>query len=230
MMNLSIEDSGNLIAENIDESNKERIQFIKNSLESFRHELKECHKVSETLKESVEHVIGDIECLTNEATKVKERVEKLEGSVEQYSYSKIFASELSSMQDVFDKHVNGFVEIEKNCRTQIESIKKENSKFLTTIMDEILQTSEKIEALKITIYNNRLEEFHVHNRSRNTPDVNLEDVKSCLLSQEEKQNGTEVKMDELSSVIAHMQEEMRLLVKQVDWIKRGGECFSARDQ
>ena len=73
----------------------------------------------------------------------------------------------------------GFVEIEKNCRTQIESIKKENSKFSKTIMDEILQTSEKIEALKITIYtlNNRLEESHVQDRSRNAPDVNLEDVK-----------------------------------------------------
>ena len=81
MMNLSIEDSGNLIAENIDESNKERIQFIKNSLESFRPELKEFHEVSETLKKSVEQVIGDMECLTNESTKVKERIEKLEGNV-----------------------------------------------------------------------------------------------------------------------------------------------------
>ena len=174
------------------------------------------------MKKMIEQVIGDIECLTNEATKVKERVEKLEGSVEQYSDSKTFASELSSMKDLFDKHVNEVVEIEKNCRTQIESIKKENSKFSKTIMDEILQTSEKIEALKITIYtlNNRLEESHVQDRSRTTPDASLEDVKSCLLSQEEKQNGTDVKLDELSSVMAQFQEDMRLLDNQVDWIKR----------
>ena len=149
------------------------------------------------MKKMIEQVIGDIECLTNDSTKVKERVEKLEGSVEQYSDYKTFASELSSMKDLVDKHVNRVLEIEKNCQTQIESIKRKNSKFSKTIMDEILQTTEKIEALKITIYklNKRLEESHVQDRSRNTPDGSL-----LLLSQEEKQ-----KLDELSSDMAQIQ-------------------------
>ena len=136
------------------------------------------------------------------------------------------------MKDLVDKQVNRVLEIEKNCQTQIESIKKENAKFSKTIMDEILHTSEKIEELKITIrtLNNRLEESHVPDRSRNTPDDSLEYVKSCLISQEEKQNVTDVKLDELSSVMAQVQEDMRLLVNQVDLIKRESKSIQSKQE
>ena len=109
-----------------------------------------------TMKKSTDQVIGDIKCITNESTKLKERVAKLEGSFEQYSDSDTFASELSSMQVLFDEQVNGVVEIEKNCRTQIKSIKKENFTFFKMVMDEIWHTSEKIEELKITILTDKI--------------------------------------------------------------------------
>ena len=60
------------------------------------------------------------------------------------------------MQVLFDEQVNGVVEIEKNCRTQIKSIKKENFTFFKTVMDEIWHTSEKIEELKITILTDKI--------------------------------------------------------------------------
>jgi hypothetical protein len=135
------------------------------------------------------------------------------------------------MKDLFGKQMNGVVEIEKNGQTQIDSIKKENTTFSKRIMDEILHTSEKIENLKITIctLNNRLEESNVQDRSRNKADDSLENVKSSLLSQEEKQNNTDVKLDELSSVMAQFQEDIRVLVKQLDWKKRELESIQFKN-
>ena len=43
------------------------------------------------MKKSANQVNGDIKCLTNESTKLTERVEKLEGSFEQLSDSNTFA-------------------------------------------------------------------------------------------------------------------------------------------
>ena len=84
-MEKSIEDSGKLIATNNDEIIKERIKLIENSLERFMPDFNEIHEESETMKKSTEEVLGDIKCLTNDSTKLKERVVKLEVSFKQNS-------------------------------------------------------------------------------------------------------------------------------------------------
>ena len=66
MMNLSVEDSVKSIAANNDESNREQMKFIENSLESFRTEFNEIQKVTETMKKSANQANGDIVCLTND--------------------------------------------------------------------------------------------------------------------------------------------------------------------
>ena len=63
---LSVEDSVKSIAANNDETNREKMKFVENSMDIFRTEFHEIQKVSETMKKSANQVNGDIVCLTND--------------------------------------------------------------------------------------------------------------------------------------------------------------------